>query len=136
MVKDMKGWKISSRTCKVIVKHSSCAQRKNMKSHVLPTVGEKPNNIALHTETNDLKIMNTHEDVDMRTLDLAVTYKMDANKVLVSGIVPRSDRLEEKASNVNKFLKNECSVRNICFIHGKRMSPRFHCNRNSLYLNH
>ena len=44
-----------------------------MKSHIVPTVGEKPNNIALHTETKDLKIMDTPEKVGMGILDLVVT---------------------------------------------------------------
>ena len=37
MVKDMKGWKSFSCTCKVVVKDYSGAQKKNMKSHIVPT---------------------------------------------------------------------------------------------------
>ena len=55
MVKDIKRWKMSSRTRKVIVKHFSKEKTKDMKSYVIPTVGQKPD-ITLHTGTNNLKI--------------------------------------------------------------------------------
>ena len=61
MVKDIKGWKISSRTRKVVVKDFSCAKTKDMKSYVIPTVEQKPDNIILHTGTNDLKTIDTPE---------------------------------------------------------------------------
>ena len=38
MVKDIKGWKMSRSTCKVIVKHFSGAKSKDMKTYVIPAV--------------------------------------------------------------------------------------------------
>ena len=59
-----------------------------------------------------------------------MTCKTDTNSVFVAGIVPRTDKLHEKASKVNSILRHEC------FIDNKHMSPRFHCNRNSSHLNY
>ena len=53
-----------------------------------------------------------------------MTWKTDENSVFISGIAPRSDRLNEKASKVNSILRHECNVRNICFIDNKHISPR------------
>ena len=72
----------------------------------------------------------------MGILNLAMTWKTDTNSVFISGIVPRSDKLNEKASKVNSILRHECNVRNICFIDNKHISPRFHCNRSSLHLSY
>ena len=64
MIKGLKGWthkvltvltKYSRSTHKVVVKHFRGAKTKDMKSYVTPTVEQKPDNIILHTGTNDLK---------------------------------------------------------------------------------
>ena len=136
MVQDIKGWKLSRSTRKVVVKHFSGAKTKDMKSYVIPTVEQKPDNIILHTGTNDLKNIDTPEEITMGILNLAMTCKTDTNSVFISGIVPRSDKLNEKASKVNSILRHECNVRNICFIDNKHISPRFHCNRSALHLNY
>ena len=115
-----------------MVKHFSGAKTKDMQFHVIPTVEQKRDNIILHTRTNDLKIIDTPEEITMAILNLAMTCKTDTNSVFISGIVPRSDRLNEKASKDNRILKHECNVRNTCFIDNKQISPRFHYNRSGL----
>ena len=126
---------MSRSTRKVVVKHFSGAKTKYVKSYLIPTVEQKPDNIILHTGTNDLKTIDTPEEITMGILNLEMTCKTDRNSVFISGIVPRSDKLNEKASKVNSILRHECNVRNICFIDNKRISPRFHCNRSGLHLN-
>ena len=54
MIKDIKGWKMSHCTHKVILKHFSSAKTKDMKSYIIPTVEQKLDNIILHTGTNKL----------------------------------------------------------------------------------
>ena len=136
MVKDIKGWKMSRSTRSVVVKHISSAKTKDMKSYFIPTVEQKPDNIILHTRTNDLKTIDTPEEITMAILNLAMTCKTDTNNVFISGIVPISDKLNEKLSKVNSILRHECNVRNICFIDNKHISPRFHCNSSGLHLNY
>ena len=117
MVKDIKGWKMSSRTRKFVVKHFSGVKTKDMKSYVIPTVEQKPDNTILHTGTNDLRTIDTPEEATMGILNIAMTCKTDTSSVFISGIVPISDKLNEKASEVNSILRHECNVRNICFIY-------------------
>ena len=57
------------------------------------------------------------------------------NNVLVSGIVPRNNKLNIKAIEVNRHLKNECRKRNICFISNSNINPKYGCNKNRLHLN-
>ena len=78
MVKDIKGWKMLSRTRKV-VKYFSGAKTKGINSYVIPTVVQKPDNIILHTETNDLKTIGTPEEITVEILNLAMTCKTDTN---------------------------------------------------------
>ena len=60
--KDIKSWKMSNRTSKVVVKHFSSAKTKDIKSYIIPTVEQKPDNIILHTGTNDFKNTDTPEE--------------------------------------------------------------------------
>ena len=76
MVKDIKGWKMSNRTRKV-VKYFSAAKTKDMNSSVIPTVAQKPDNIILHTGTNDLKTIGTPKEITVGILNLAMTCKTD-----------------------------------------------------------
>ena len=79
------------------MKFFSGAKTKDMKSRVIPTVEQKLDNIMLHTGTNDLKTIDSPEEITMGTLNLAMTCGADTNSVFISGIVPRSDKLNEKA---------------------------------------
>ena len=61
---------------------------------------------------------------------------METDSVFISGIVPRTDKLNEKVLKVNSILRHECNVRNTCFIDNKHASPRFYCNRSGLHLHY
>ena len=41
-----------------------------------------------------------------------------------------------KPQKENSILRDECNVRNICFVDNWHISPRFHCSRSRLHLNH
>ena len=110
---------MSSHARKVVVKYFSGAKTKDMKSNVIPTVEQKPDNIIPPPGTNDLKIIDTPEEITMGIFNLAMTCKTGTNSVFISGIVPRFDKLNEKASKVNSILRYECNVRSICFIDHK-----------------
>ena len=51
----------------------------------------------------------------MGILNIAMTCKTEINSVFISGIVPRTDKLNEKASKVNSVLSYECNVRNMFY---------------------
>ena len=82
MVKVIKSWKMSSRTCEVELTRFNGAITKDMKSYVIPTVEEKLDNIILQTGKNDLKTIDTPEQITMGILNLATTCKADTTSVL------------------------------------------------------
>ena len=64
------------------------------------------------------------------------SLKNDDNTVTVSGIVPRLDDLNNKATEVNRRLVLMCKERNISFFsHDESIDPRKHLNENKLHLN-
>ena len=48
-----------------------------MKSYVTPSAEQTPDNIILHTGPNDLKTIDTPEEITMEILNLAMTCKTD-----------------------------------------------------------
>ena len=66
---------MSRSTRKVVVKHFSGAKTKDIKSYVISPVEQKPDNIILNTGTNDLKTINTPEEITMGILNLVMTCK-------------------------------------------------------------
>ena len=56
-----------------------------MISYIIPTIEQKPDNIALHKATNDLENMDTPEDVTMGMFNLAMTYQIYTNCVFIFG---------------------------------------------------
>ena len=66
---------------------------------------------------------------------MAHQCKTDHNTVMISGIVPRNDNLNDDAIKENKILREACSKKNIGFIDNENINPRYNCNRNKLQLN-
>ena len=136
IIKDVKGWKLSDKKNKVVVKHFSGAKTKDMESYIIPTLEQNPETIIIHSGTNDLKSDSSPEEIARDIINLTTSCKTQTNKVILSSIVPRYDNLNEKATRVNKCLKKECEARNICFIDHRNISPKHNCNRSGLHLNH
>ena len=93
-----------------------------MKSCVIPTDEPKPDNIIVHTGTNDLKTINTLEELIMGILNLAMTCKTDANSVFICGIVPRSDKLNPQSAHCFlKCLKKRSQFRCTGLLHSSKL---------------
>ena len=135
LVKDIKGWELSDESSKVVTKHFTAANMADMKSYLLPTKSRSPENIVLQCGTNDLKKENSPNEISNDITEVALLFKSDNNNVLVSGIIPRSDKLNAKAIEVNRHLKKECRKRNICFISNSNINPKYDCNKSGLHLN-
>ena len=101
MVKDIKGWELSDESSKVVTKHFSAANTTDMKSYLLQTKSRNPENIVLQCGTNDLKKENSASEISNDITEVALLCKSDNNNVLVSFIIPRSDKLNAKAIEVN-----------------------------------
>ena len=135
IVKDVKGWELSTENHKVVVKSFSGATTKDMSTYVKPSLERSPKNLILHSGTNDLRHVNDSMDVANAIVKLAVSMKTDDNQIIVSGLVPRGDNLNGKVVMVNNALRRECAKRNIFFIEHDNINPRLHCNRSKLHLN-
>ena len=83
IVNGIKAWKISTRTCKVVLKHFSGAKTKDMKSHIIVKGEENLDNIILHTRTNDLKTIDTPEEITMGIINLEMTHKTGTKRVFI-----------------------------------------------------
>ena len=108
-----------------------------MVDHVKPTLrGDKPDHITLHVGTNDLRTEKTASQIAKSITDLTTSLKNNGNSVIVSGIVPRFDNLNNKVTEVNNRLVLMCAERNIPFIsHRESIDSSKHLNESKLHLN-
>ena len=75
-----------------------------------------PDHIVLHSGTNNLRTENTARQIAKATIDLAASLKNYDNAGTVSSIVPRLEKLNNKANEVNRRLFLLCKERNISFL--------------------
>ena len=103
-----------------------------MHDHVKPTVWDfDPDHITLHCRTNDLNSDRTSSQI----IDLAISLKSGKNKISILLLTPRSDKLNNKASEVNNRLINMCSHRNIAYIDHSSSIQQNHINESKVHLN-
>ena len=108
-----------------------------MVDHVKPTLrNDKPDNVILHADANDLRTKKTTSQIAKSIMDLTTALQNNGNLVIVSGIVPRFDNLIYNATEVNNRLVLMCSERNIPFIsHSERIDSSKHLNESKLHFN-
>ena len=112
-----------------------------MVDHVKPTIrDDKPDirhHVILHTGTNDLRSEKSAGHIARSITELAMSLKDNGNSVIFSGIVPRNDNLNNKATEVNNRLLLVCKERKIPFIsHSENIDLSKHLNESKLHLNH
>ena len=135
-MKEVKGWKSSDGKNKVLFKHFSREKAKYIRSNIIPFSNKNLGTIIIYTGTKDLKSDSSPEEISGEIINLTTSRKTQRNKVILSGIVPRYNKVNEKATRVNKRPKEECEARNIYFIDHKSISPKYYCNRSRLHLNY
>ena len=89
----------------------------------------------LHCGTNDLNSDRTSSQIAREIIDLATSLKSDKNKISISLLTPRCDKLNNKASEVNNRLINMCSHRNIAYIDHSSSIQQNHINESKVHLN-
>ena len=118
------------------VRSFSGAKVSCMADHVKPTLRDDKSDIILHVETNDPRTEKTASQTAKSIMDLTTSLKNNGNSVIVSGIVPRFDNLNNKATEVNNRLVLMCAERNIPFIsHSESIDCSKHLNESKLHLN-
>ena len=136
MLKHLQGWDISSKLHnkhkhKVYICSFSSAKVKSMKDYSRPYIKEdKPDHMMLHVGTNDLASENNAETIAKSIVDLAKGLVADDRVINVSSIVPRNDKLNSKAAEINSYLQRMCSDVNMHLVDNARViNPKRHLNK-------
>ena len=82
--------------------------------------------------TNDLKNPKSAKEIATEIVEMAIDMKTEQNEIMISGIVPRRDNLDE----VNRFLQSSCSTYNFYFIDDGNINSETHLNLSGLHLNY
>ena len=138
MLKDIESSKIRkglNNDEKVYIKHFSGATVHHMTNYVKPTMEYDNDLLILHCGTNDLRSGKTPDTIAKEIIELATDIKTEHNDIMISGIVPRRDSLNNKGKQVNNHLKMLCRERNICFINNDNVDPNLYLNNGGLHLN-
>ena len=85
--------------------------------------------------TNDLNPDRTSSQIAREIIDLAISLKSDKNNISISLLTPRSDKLNNKASEMSNRLINMCSHQNIAYIDHSSSIQQNHINESKVHLN-
>ena len=99
--------------CKIYVKSFSGSKVQCVKYHMNWSMREKPGHTILHVGTYDF---NSDRPFDLKAksiVDLAITLKSNLQNVGISNIKMRNYSFNEKAMEVNGYLKQLCIEKNI-----------------------
>ena len=106
-----------------------------MKDRMKPSMKEKPDHTILHVGTNDLNSDRPSDLIAKFIIDMAIILKKNSQNVSVSNVIMRNDKFNEKAMEVNGYLKQFCTEKNIFLIdHAKTIHSR-NINRSKVHLN-
>ena len=139
MVKGIEGYKMKkalNNKINVYIKSFPGAIIEDMYSYAKPSLKHDPNVIIIHCGTNDLREEKPAEIIADEIVTLAHSLKTDSNEVVVSGIVPRRDKLDEKRKEVNNYLSIKLNERNFGFIDNTNINITNNLNKIGLHLNY
>ena len=139
MVKKLNGFLLTlklNHKCLVKVRPFNSAKVRCIYDHAKPTFRDfDSDHIILHCGTNDLNSDRTSSQIAKEIIDLALSLKSEKNRISISLLTPRSDKLNNKASEVNNRLINMCSHRNIAYIDHSSSIQQNHINESKVHLN-
>lgn len=120
---------------KVFINSFPGANIKKMHHYAVPSLEYDPERVVLHIGTNELRSQKLPNEIAIEILDLAGTIKKESNEIIISGIIPRRDFLNEKAKEVNSILKSLCNENNIVYVDNSNILPSKHLSNDNLHLN-
>ena len=77
-----------------------------MSNYAIPTVNSNSDRIIIHCGTNNLHMVEPPEAIAEKTIELAKSITSTANEVMISSIIARSDKLDDKGSKMNSIVEN------------------------------
>ena len=117
MVKNVNAFKLTgivNHRCIVKKRDSASAKTSCMKDYIKPTLLElDPEHVILHVGTNNLNSPLPPKEIAHGIIDLAKSMKTDNRNITISTIIPRGDKLNNKANEVNNFLmklRRDCNI--------------------------
>ena len=118
-----------------MVKHFSGAKTEGMNYHIKPTQEKQPVQIIIHFGTNDLRGNKNSDEITKEIVEFENSIKTGENNVVVSSIVSRKDRFNNKAKEINENLKDICEEDNLQLMQHHNINPLRHINAKGLHLN-
>ena len=106
-----------------------------MKHYVKSTREKQPAQIIIHVGTNDLPSNKNSDEVVNEIVEFAISIETNENNVVVSGIVSRKDRFNNKTKEVNENLKDKCEKHNLQLMQHNKINPFCRTNAKGLHLN-
>ena len=120
----------------VCVRSFSGAKVKCMKDYVKPCIREKNlDYLIFHVGINELNSELPPERIAKSIIDVAKNNQSDSRIVSISGIVPRNDNFNTKATEVNKELSKMCDKEKLVFLSHSNINPKICLNKSKLHLN-
>ena len=117
------------------VKHISGAKIDDIKHYVKSTREKQPAQIIIHVGTNDLPSNKNSDEIVNEIVEFASSIETNENNVVVSEIVSRKGRFNNKATEVNENLKDKCEKHNLQLIQHNKINLFCHTNAKGLHLN-
>ena len=112
------------------------AKVKCMKDYVKPCILEKkPDYVIFHVGTNELNSELPPERIAKSIIDVAKNTQSNSGIISISGIVPRNDDFNIKATEVNKELSKMGDKEKLLFLNHSNISPKVNLNKTMLHLN-
>ena len=109
MIKALKGWELLNDKQKVVLKSFRGAKTSHMHRHAKPNIEKNPENIIIHSGTNDISKDADPEKIAVDTINLSKLGSEESGiNVIISGLVPRKGYLNVKLRNVNNKLLDYC----------------------------
>ena len=100
-----------------------------------PILREKPDIIIYHIGTNNLYTDDTPNEIARNIISHALEMKTETNKVLISSLIIRNDKLNDKREKVNEMLKAKFTKTNIKYINNNNNITKVHLNNSGLHTN-
>ena len=107
-----------------------------MKDYVKPCIYEKnPDYVIFLAETNELNSKLPPERITKLIVDAAKNSQSDSRIVSISGIAPRYNNFNIKATEVNKEFSKMGDKEKLLFLRYSNINLKIHLNKNKLHLN-
>ena len=98
-------------------------------------VKKNPDFLILHVRINELNSDLPPERIAKFIIDVAKNTYSDSRAVSLSGIVPRNDKFNIKAMEVNKELSKIYGKEKLFFLSHSNINLKTHLNKSKLHLN-